>query len=320
MAALVTGALGFVGINVVRALATSGTPVIALDRSEPDAEARAYLEDVDDLVAFRTADVTELGWDGPLRHDGVDAVVHAAAVTPLGAAERRAAAEAALVNVAGTAQVLEWAARAGVTRVVHVSSAAVYGPVRGPEPIDEGRIPEPETIYGITKLAGESIARRLGSLTGPEVVVARLSHVYGPMERPTDGRTSLSPVFEWVRAAVAGDPLRSTAPDLARDFIHVSDAADALRRMLVTPLAGGNVFNVSSGSWTSEARAVDLLRHLQPGARAIVEHNEGPTASRSPVSSGRLRRWAGWQPRFSFEEGCRQYLEWVRARGATWTS
>lgn len=320
IATLVTGALGFVGINIVRALAASGTPVVALDRTDPDAAVRAHLEGVEDLVAFRRADITRSDWAGSLAHDRIDAVVHAAAVTSIRPEEERRAAEAALVNVAGTAHVVGWAARSGVRRVVVVSSAAVYGPVRGPEPIAEGRMPQPDTIYGITKLAGESLARRIGALAGMEVVVARLSHVYGPMERPTEARHSMSPVFEWVRAAVAREPLRSRAPDLARDFIHVADVADALRLMLVAPLALGDVFNVASGRWITEAEAIDALRALAPGATAKVERGAAPAVSRSPVSSERLSRWTGWAPRYSFEAGCRQYLEWIRSRGNAWTS
>ena len=304
------------GVNAVRALAARGLAVIALDRSRPDEMVYAYLDGLEHLVTFRQADITDPHWTEVLTSDRVEDAIHAAALTPLGRDEQSRAVDAAMVNVVGTANVVRWAAEVGMARLVHVSTAAVYGPAPG-EPIDEDRIPRPDTLYAITKLAGESIALRIGALAGMEVVVARLTHVYGPMERPTAARATMSPIYGWVRALTRGEPLRSSDPAASRDFIHVSDVAEALHAMLVTPFAGETVFNVATGRRVTEEELIRFLGDLESGVAVDVSPTSLPVPSRGPVSSARLSRWTGWAPRFDVEAGCRDYLDWVRmeARG-----
>lgn len=315
MTAVVTGALGFVGINVVRALAASGTDVLALDRREPDATAHAFLAGLDGRVKHLRADVSSPGWDAPGL--AADAVIHAAAVTLIGPAEEAAgAAAAASANVAGTANVVSWAISAGMRRIVHVSTASVYGPATGRSWIDESAPPEPDTVYGITKLAGERLACRLAELAGKELVVARLSHVFGPMERPSPSRRTLSPVHEWVEALVSGRPLRTVTGGLARDFLHVVDAAEALVGMVRAPLGAHRVFNVASGISVTDAEAIALLASLDPSATAVVDE-PGDVGSRPPLRTDRIHGWTGWTPRFDFASACRDYVAWRRSGAAS---
>lgn len=311
MTVVVTGALGFVGVNVVRALAASGTDVVAIDCREPDELADAYLAGLDGRVEHHRADISAPGW--PCPEAPADAVIHAAAVTLIADAEEGAgAAAAASVNVAGTANVVSWAISAGVRRIVHVSSAAVYGPGTGLPCIDESTPPAPDTVYGITKLAGEQLACRLADLASTELVIARLSHVFGPMERPSPSRAVLSPVHGWVEALVDGRPLRTATGGLARDFLHVTDAAEALVGMVRAPLAEHRVFNIASGISVTDAEAVAVLSSLDPSVTASVE-DLGDIASRPPLRTERIREWTGWMPRLDFAAACRDYVAWRRS-------
>lgn len=311
MTVVVTGGLGFLGLNVVRALAAAGTDVVAVDRREPDDLARAVLANLPGRVDHHVADISAPAWTGP--EVSADAVVHAAAVTLIGPAEETTgAAAAASVNVVGTANLVAWTIAAGVRRVVHVSSAAVYGPATGRRCIDESTLPEPETIYGITKLAGEQVARRLADAAGRELVVARLSHLFGPMERPGPSRSTPSPVHGWVESLVGGAPLHTTTGRLARDFLYVVDAAEALVGMIFPPLGPHRVFNVASGTSVTDAEAIAVLASLDPSATSRVE-DLGAVTSRPPLRTDRLRAWTGWAPRFDFAAACRDYLAWRHA-------
>lgn len=313
MTVVVTGALGFLGINVVRVLAAAGTDVVAVDHRPPDELAHAYLDGLDGHVVHATVDVTAPGWARLL--PPADAVIHTAAVTLIGAEdETDGAGAAASVNVAGTANVVSWAVAAGVRRIIHVSTAAVYGPALGRDWIDESTSPEPDTVYAITKLAGERLACRLADLAGAELVVARVSHLFGPMERPSASRRALSPVHEWVEALLGGRPLRTVTGGLARDFLYVVDAAEALVAMVRAPLGVERVYNVASGTSVTDAEAVAVLASLDASASTEVGNVGRP--SRPPLRIDRLRAWTGWAPRFDFLAGCRDYVAYSRSWAA----
>ena len=170
---LVTGATGFIGSHVVRALLERGDDVRVTVRRTSRAEA---LEGLD--VATVTADVTDARAVG-LAVRGVDRVVHVAGSTRLRDGEARLFA----VNATGTRVVLEACRRAGVERVVHVSSAAALGPAPRGSTADETQVAHARALAGIpyaaAKLAGELEALRLGA-AGLPVVIVQPTVVFGP--------------------------------------------------------------------------------------------------------------------------------------------
>ena len=132
---LVTGATGFVGSHVVRALAERGDDLRVTLRSSSSREALAGLD-----VEVATA---QLGDRAALRRAlrGVDRVFHVAGTTDV----RASPAELSRVNVEGTRTVMEEALRAGVERVVHTSSIGAVGPARPRGAVDE-RNPFPPAL------------------------------------------------------------------------------------------------------------------------------------------------------------------------------
>ncbi|MFN8205173.1 MAG: NAD-dependent epimerase/dehydratase family protein [Solirubrobacteraceae bacterium] len=178
MRALVTGAGGFIGAHVVAALAAAGAEVRAFDRapgdraaaSGPAAAVEPLVGDVLDADALRRA------------MDGCDAVFHLAAVYSYARAD---AALMQAVNVEGTRAVLEAAARtSSVRRVVHTSSCATCGPVRG-RPATEADAPpayELAVPYKRTKLDGERLALA-AARDGLDVVVVNPTTPVGPGDR-----------------------------------------------------------------------------------------------------------------------------------------
>jgi dihydroflavonol-4-reductase len=166
---LVTGATGFVGSYVVRALLARGDEVRATVRASSSREA---LEGLD--VELATA---QLGDRAALRRAlrGVDRVFHVAGTTNL----RATPAELARVNVEGTRTVLEEALRAGVQRVVHTSSIGAVGPARPGGAVDERHVfpPQLDVPYAVSKHLGETEALRVAA-RGLDVVIVCPAHVF----------------------------------------------------------------------------------------------------------------------------------------------
>ena len=317
MSVLVTGGTGFVGLHVLRALAARGERVVSVStRGALDASGRALLGDLAERVAFVKAEVTELeALRDTLRDHRVDRIVHGAAITAIGDMERQAPYAAVRVNVGGTATVLEAARLEGVRRVVYLSSATIYGGGDPARPIPEDQPIRPLGIYPITKQAAEALALRYGALFDLDPVVLRISAPYGPLEHPTGGRTLMSTIYGWCRAALAGEPVRLPT-DLERDFTYVADTAEAIVLAAHAARLPERVYNVAFGRNVRFSEALETLRRLAPGF--VVERGNGATDAffrdslRGPLAIERARRDLGWTPRTGLEEGLRAYLDWLR--------
>lgn len=317
MNVLVTGGLGFVGVHV-RQLAEAGHRVTLLDRDAPTSAHQAFLAGVTDRLHIVRADLTGAtsAWSDSVGRP--DAIVHAAAVTPLApGAELGATANAVAVNVLAAARVLDLAAEWQVRRLVHVSSGSVYGRPDVVQ-IDEDCPPAPRNVYGITKATADLLAQRYAELEACDVVVARLSQPYGPMERATGSRSALSPVHDWAVAALAGEPLpvEPGSLDRGRDYLYVSDLADALVRLLLAPRPAHRVYNISNGV---RVGLREVLAQIVAAAGdtgtvdgAVILSAE---AERPVLSADRLTAETGWRATTDLAAGVAATLDWLRHTG-----
>ena len=248
---LVTGASGFVGVNVLERLLADGHSVVALSASPLPELAQAALAGLPGKLRAVQVDVRdEHALDLLLKTAGIDAALAGAAITAGPERERAAPAGIVEVNLAAPLRLLELAARHGVRRVLLLSSAAAMGDLLfGERPVREDDRPEPVTLYGIGKAALEAAAIRWAGLAndGPEVVVARLTAVFGPWERETGVRDRLSPQYAIARAAARREPIAPLPAGGSRDWVFAPYAADALGWLLTAPRLQHRLYNVGAG-------------------------------------------------------------------------
>jgi len=320
MAVLVTGASGFVALNVVEALLARGEEVVALDaRPLPD-RARDAFAALPGRLHAATGDVTRAAdLDAAFGRAPVRAVLHAAAVTAGPERERADPGTVVAVNVGGSVAVLQAALRHGAARLVAPSSGAVYGwPDPAPTVLREEEPTRPAALYGITKVAAEAALLRLAGLEGLSVATPRLGMVYGRWEHPTGLRDTLSPPWDITRQALAGGTVLLRASHRA-DQVHAADVGAGLVALLDEPSAVG-VFNLGSGEATGAADyCAALARHLPGLAWRFAAPGEAETVpSRVPLdrpafSIDRMAAATGWRPRIGLEEGAALTLAWMRA-------
>ena len=306
MRVLVTGACGFIGLNLVEALLAQGESVIGLDRNPPP---RGFPH-----FPCRELDVREPdSLHRVFEAERPEAVVHAAALTPGRAAERNRMASAVEINVLATVHVMEAAVRTGCARVLYLSSAAVYGANEDPV-LSEDSAPAPRSLYGITKLAAEQLALRYRDTAGLEVVAARLAAAFGPWEADTGSRDTLSPFYRIAHLSRAGEeailPRRSTL-----DWIYSREAAAALAFVLKAPGLRSSLVNVGPGPGYDLERfcAAAAKRHAKfrwriDPAQANIDLF-GPH-DRAPLSTARLRA-AGFAARFDEAAAYADYFDWL---------
>lgn len=231
--ALVTGAAGFIGRHLVDALGAAGWEVRAVGRRERPGHLPA-------AVAYHRADLVSDGDVLQQACDGATTVFHLAGATSSTSTPE----QMRQVNVDGTEQLLRAAARAGVGRVVHVSTSSVYGSkVPLPQPVPEDAECHPSPGYGETKLQAEQVVWQFADKGLPGTVLRPVT-VYGPWAVKLLASTTLDAAIErfgGLRAfAVRAEPVELR-------MVHVDDVVAALLHLAEHPQAPGRAFNLSAG-------------------------------------------------------------------------
>ncbi|MFT8244848.1 NAD-dependent epimerase/dehydratase family protein [Roseomonas sp. BN140053] len=324
MTVLISGGTGFVGLNLAEALLARGERVVlfALD-APPEAALRRFRTLPGTLLPERGDIRDTAGFAECLRRHQVDRLFPFAAVTSGPDREREAPERVLEVNLLGVVSQLRAARDVGIRRVVAPSSSAVYGEsFYTPGPMrEDGTPPVPISLYGISKYALERTALRLGALWGLDVVAARIGALFGPWERDTGLRDSLSPFWQLEQAARAGREAVLPAELPPYGWVYARDAAAALLHLLdLPPAPADRVFNICSGDTRSDLLPgwCRTLAIAHPGFRwqqsddpaaCTIRLNE--TRPRAAMSIERLRA-TGWEPRFPPDRAFADFLAWSR--------
>lgn len=320
---LVTGAHGFVMSVFVRHVLENdpSAEIIGLDLGSADRVLERFLAPDAQRVRFCGADVTDrASVEDVMADTRPDIVVHGATVTHVPEWEESDPARFVDVNTTGTVHVVESAHKVGsVRRMVHVSSCAVYG---AGEKADQ-RVPETapldaDEMYGISKVAAEMVVRRLADLYGFPIPIVRLTKMFGPMERPSSARTSMSLPFSLARAHTREEPLFVTERTLRAkgDWLSASDVAVALHHLCAADNTGTRAYNLASGYGLTVPRlAAYFGRELRVSASEehIVDIDpERDSGKDGVISPDRARVELEWTPR-DMRRQVDDYLTWAVA-------
>ena len=303
--ALVTGGAGFIGSNVVKLLVDEGYDVLVIDNlSSGYRRNLAELKSVD----FREADVRDAA---AVMHamDGAEVVFHlAASVGNVRSIEQPI--DDSEVNLLGTIRVLEAARRGGVRKLICSSSAAIFGELRR-LPIPEDHPTEPDSPYGVSKLAEEKMCLVYSKLYELEAVCLRYFNVYGVNQR-YDAYGNVIPIF--AHRLLRGEALTIYGDgEQTRDFVNVTDVAAA--NLLAAHAKGvSGAFNVGSGVSISVNRLATMMLDASKTS-APVEHVEARKGevrdSRADISAA--RKTLAYEPRVDLKEGLAEYMQWAKA-------
>ena len=303
---LVTGASGFVGACVVRALLDRGADVHVILRP---ASRTWRLDGVRDRLRIHAADLLDAeATEAAVRAARPRTVLHLATH---GAYESQADARTILqTNILGTCHLLEASRRAGVGLFVNTGSSSEYG--FKSEPMKETDRLEPNSVYAVAKAAQTHLCALAAAPGDMAVVTFRLFSVYGPWEEPT----RLVPTV--LRRARAGLPLEMAAPEIARDFVYVEDVLAAL--LDLPRLAGlrGEVINLGTGGETTLGEVVAVVKELLGSPSPVRWGAMRPRhwdTTRWVADPAKARTLLGWEAKHTLRQGLAKTAAWLEHRG-----
>lgn len=306
---LITGGCGFIGSHLTRKLANLGIKKITII----DSLEYGKKENLGDLlnqvevVKYWIGSSDDVVLAKALKN--VDYLFHLAAEkhnqsvdTPLKILES---------NVSGTLKLFELAGQNNVKKVFFSSSLYVYGYGRGKSiPFSESKTPTPETVYGISKLAGEQFLKYCYEKYGLKSAISRFFFVYGPCQFSGTGYKSVI-IKNFERILRDKNPVVFGDGEQILDYIYIDDVIDATIKAMESDCAN-EIFNVGSSIPTTINYITDAMIKI---AGKKLKKVYGPPDITNKTSrladTSKIKDLLGFQPLISLEEGLQKTYDWI---------
>jgi UDP-glucose 4-epimerase len=305
---MVTGGCGFIGSHLAHALAARGAKRIvvvdSLRYGKPE-NLGALAEQVE-VVQYTLGESPRDVLKPAL--EGVTHLFHLAAEKHN--QSKDSPARVYQSNIVGTHTLFEDAVQAGVKKIVFTSSLYAYGRMTGP-PFVETEVPQPRTVYGISKLAGEHILAHFGQTQGIAWNVLRYLFVYGPKQFAGLGYKSV--IMKNFGRILGGEPpviLGDGTQEL--DYVFVDDVVEATLSAMENPVSN-EVLNIASGRGT---RIDELTEAMLRVSGSTLRPTFGPPdwthGTRRVGSAERAADVLGWRASTPLDDGLLRTFDWIR--------
>lgn len=293
----VIGGSGFIGSHVVDKLIDHGHKVTVFDVMKP------HRDDVSHIYI----DITDLSKTCVALTGVYDAVYMLAAMADVNDVYNNPV-EAAEVNMLAVANVLEAAKRSGIGRVILASTVWVY------EMAEEDRVDEDSSlipsrtkhVYTASKVAAELYCHAFGKLYGQNFTILRYGIPYGPRAR---GGTVIA---TFARRALNGELITIFGDGSQyRNFIYVEDLAEGNVAAL-KEVAINQTYNLEGIAPVTVKEIAEVVRRLVGDVEIEYKEVRAGDYGGAIVSADKAKRELGWQPKVTFEEGVKRYIEWYK--------
>lgn len=288
---VVTGANGFLGSYLTQQMVLEEIEVYAIVRSHEKAKQRFKENIYIHIIELDMKDISQLV---NLIPKPIDVFYH------LAWNGERNAFEEQTNNIHYAVEALEVAAKLGCKKFICTGSQAEYGIYQ--TKTDEATLPNPNTAYGVAKLAACYLTRFRSEQLGIEWIWARVFSVYGKNDNPK----ALIPYL--VKTLKAGDSPKVSAGLQQWDFLHGNDAADALIALAQTDVAQG-IYHVASGNSRPLRYFIETVRDIIAPEQTIQYDTVTSGGVELFTSIDKIKKMTGWNPKFKFFDGIYDILK-----------
>jgi UDP-glucose 4-epimerase len=302
MKVVITGGAGFIGSHFAEFFVNNNDEVHVIDNFRS-----GYIKNIENLdLTFHNASITEKEIVESIVK-GADVIINLAALVSVPESLLKPY-ETVEINVGGLLNILEAARKFGVKKVIHASSAAIYGD--NPEqPKRVSMKPEPKTPYAITKLDGEYYLRMYAEEYGLNTNSLRFFNVFGPRQDPKSQYAAAIPIFihnavNNVNITIYGDG------EQTRDFVFVKDVVQAGVKAIGFE-GKGEVFNVATGKSVSINEIAQTIIRLMGSDSKIIYADERPGDIKfSSASIDETINFLNFSPEFSLSDGLKETVNY----------
>ena len=309
---LVTGADGFIGSHLTEELAKQGFDVKAFSLYN-SFNTWGWLDtlpqDIMENVEVFTGDVRD---PNGVREamKGTDAVFHLAALIAIPFSYHSPDAYVD-TNIKGTLNVLQAAKQLDLDKVLITSTSEVYGTAQY-VPIDESHPYQGQSPYSATKIGADRLAESFYRSFGLPVAIVRPFNTYGPRQ---SARAVIPTIITQLLAGKEEIRLGSLTP--TRDFNFVKDTAQGFIEIYRSDKTVGEEINIATQNEISIGElAEELIRQINPQAKIVCDEErlrpEKSEVNRLLGSNEKIKMLTDWEPRFTFEEGLAQTIDFFR--------
>jgi len=299
---LITGGAGFIGNEIVQQLVDTTNNIIIVDNMSVG---KPELLPKKNNIQLKKIDILNKGkLSAVFKNNNIDVVIHLAAIHFIPYCNRHKK-ETIRVNVVGTINILELMNEYKCGRIVHASSAAVYGPSNKPHREAEGLLPL--GVYGKSKYLGEQVIKTISSDFCIDYILLRLFNVFGPKDLNAHLIPSIISQLDKSSISIGNTTSR-------RDYVWVGDVARAFI-MAADSETTKEVINIGTGKSVSVKGVVrQIVKASKKDIPINVSNNrkrkvDMPELKANIISAKKI---LGWRPEVSFEKGV---LELIKNRG-----
>ena len=308
MKVVVTGVAGFMGSHLADEFLARGHEVVGIDNL-----IGGYLDNVPSGVEFHHLDLVELDkLHVPFKN--AELVVHTACT----AYEGLSVFSPALITQ-NTSQIIATtmsaSLKAGVRKIVHMSSMARYG-TQDTVPFTEDLLPKPQDPYGIAKYAGELLIKNLSETHGMEYSILVPHNIIGPRQKYDDPFRNVASIM--INRMLRGkQPIIYGTGEQKRCFSFMQDVIDPLMVACESQIANSQTINVGPDEEfvTINELAIKLASILEFNLDPIYMPGRPQEVFHANCSADLARELLGYHTSTSLEEGLTELVEWIRARG-----
>lgn len=296
MRVLVTGGSGFIGSHLVNKLVDHGHDVCIFDKFKPHRESVEWFKG--DILNEK--DVLEACKD-------IEVIYHLAAVADVNVALSHFE-MCLMINEVGTVNMLRAAIAREVERIILASTTWVYGKTTGT--VDENTpIPFPDHIYTKTKIGQEQLVHTWHKHYGLPYTILRYGIPYG------SGMRSNMAISIFARKAMRHEPITIFGKgDQGRCFIYIEDLAEG-NVVALKNSAKNEIFNLAGSKFVTMNQIAEILRDIFGDLQVKYESSRPHDFRGAVIAIKKAREYLGWEPKISFREGLKKYVESLSKEG-----